>query len=412
MAESATKRTRGPRDPVRAAALATHAAFACCGFGTATYLSRIPQVREYLHLSTGQLGMILLAAAGGAVCFRPLSSRVIARLGQRGTVAGSAVVAGAGQMLLGAGYLAGVPVLVLGLVVVGFANAGWDVAMNIQGAGVEQELGRSVMPRFHASYSVGTVGGALMGTVMVLAGIPVIAHLLFTGALTAVVVPLTVRGFLPDTVHEPAPTVAQPDISDGRPTNFWREPRAVLIGLFVLAFGFGEGAGNDWISVGVVDGYHARAVVGTVAYATFLASTTAMRWFGAWVLDRFGRVAVLRVFCLTAATGLLLFVSGLALPAAFAGIALWGVGVAFGYPVGMSAAADDPRYAAQRVTVASTIGKVSSFAGPPLLGLLGEHVRILHSLIAVAALQLVACAIASATRPLTAPMAAGSPLDE
>src|SRR5262249_22214844 len=71
--------------------------------------------------------------------------------------------------------------------------------------------------------------------------------------------------------------------------------------------------------------------------------------------------------------------------------------------VGMSAAADDPRYAAERVIVVSTIGKIAAFAGPPLLGLLGDHVTILHALIAVAALQLVAFTITSATRPICQP---------
>jgi hypothetical protein len=70
----------------------------------------------------------------------------------------------------------------------------------------------------------------------------------------------------------------------------------------------------------------------------------------------------------------------------------------------MSAAADDPAHAAGRVTVASSVAKIASFAGPPLLGLLGDHVTILRALLAVAALQVVALCLASATRPL-APVA-------
>ena len=35
--------------------------------------------------------------------------------------------------------------------------------MNVQGAVVERRLGRAIMPRFHAGYSVGTVAGALVG---------------------------------------------------------------------------------------------------------------------------------------------------------------------------------------------------------------------------------------------------------
>ena len=51
----------------------------------------------------------------------------------------------------------------------------------------------------------------------------------------------------------------------------------------------------------------------------------------------------------------------------------------------MSVAADDPSKAAARVSVVSTIGYGAFLCGPPLLGLLAEHVGILHSLLAVMA---------------------------
>ena len=40
--------------------------------------------------------------------------------------------------LIAAGYLVGVPVLAAGLFLAGFATGCWDVAMNVQGAAVEQ----------------------------------------------------------------------------------------------------------------------------------------------------------------------------------------------------------------------------------------------------------------------------------
>ena len=66
----------------------------------------------------------------------------------------------------------------IGLFLFGFGNGAWDVAMNVQGAFVERRLGRAIMPRFHAGFSVGTVAGALIGAVMVALHVPVTAHLL------------------------------------------------------------------------------------------------------------------------------------------------------------------------------------------------------------------------------------------
>jgi cyanate permease len=72
------------------------------------------------------------------------------------------------------------------------------------------------------------------------------------------------------------------------------------------------------------------------------------------------------------------------LPLAIAGAVLWGLGSALGFPVGMSAAGDDPRRAAGRVGVVTSIGYVAFLAGPPFVGLLGNHVGTLHALFAVA----------------------------
>ena len=48
-----------------------------------------------------------------------------------------------------------------GLLFFGFGAGAWDVAMNVEAAAVEQGLERSIMSRFHAAFSVGTVAGAL-----------------------------------------------------------------------------------------------------------------------------------------------------------------------------------------------------------------------------------------------------------
>ena len=50
----------------------------------------------------------------------------------------------------------------------------------------------------------------------------------------------------------------------------------------------------------------------------------------------------------------------------------------------MSAAADDPRHAAGRVSVVSSIGYLAFLAGPPLIGFLGHEVGTLRALTAAA----------------------------
>lgn len=377
---------------VRAAARATYIAFIGSGFAFASWAARIPQVRDRLHLQPSELGLVLLAVAAGSVIALPLSGPVLTRLGSRRTVGVMALVLAAGLGVAALGYLSGVLPLAVGLFLVGLGNGAWDVAMNVQGARVEQLLGRSIMSRFHAGFSLGTVAGALIGAAMVALSVPVTAHLVAVAVVVAVLVPASVRRFIPD--HDDA-------ADDEEPTGSWKawtEPRTLLIGVFVLAFAFAEGTGNDWISVALIDGYHAPATVGTLGFAVFLVAMTAGRWVGPGLLDRYGRVAVIRAFSILAVVGLVLFVFGPSTPVAFVGALLWGGGTSLGFPVGMSAGADDPARAASRVSVIASVGYCAFLGGPPLIGFLGQQFTVLRALTAVAALLALAALITGNVR--------------
>jgi predicted MFS family arabinose efflux permease len=127
---------------------------------------------------------------------------------------------------------------------------------------------------------------------------------------------------------------------------------------------------------------------------------TTGRWFGPRFLDRYGRVPVVRVLALCGLVGLGLFVFGRNPVMAFAGVLLWGLGASLGFPVGMSAAADDPARAAARVSVVASIGYCAFLAGPPLIGFLGDHLTVRTALLAVTSLLIMAIAVADAIRPL------------
>ena len=127
---------------------------------------------------------------------------------------------------------------------------------------------------------------------------------------------------------------------------------------------------------------------------------TTGRVVGTVVLDLFGRLPVLWGSMAVAAVGVLLVVLGQIAPLVVIGIVLWGVGASLGFPVGMSAAADDPARAAARVSVVSTIGYTAFLVGPPLLGLLGSHFGVLNALLIVSVILVPsAFAVPAARKP-------------
>lgn len=358
--------------------------FALNGFAFASWVSRIPEARTNLDLSPGQLGTLLLALSLGSVVALPTAGVWVRRFGASKVVAVAAVIDALGLAVvgLGAGAVEGVGVAALGLLLLGVGSGTWDVAMNVEGAAVERALGRTVMPRFHAAFSLGTVVGAAMGAAAAGLDVPLAIHLSIAAVLVVLVPASVVRAFLPADV-EPE---GEGEGTRRHPLRAWTEPRTLVIGVMVFAMALTEGIANDWLAVALVDGYDVPAWVGASGFAVFVIAMTVGRLGGPLVLDRFGRAPVLWSSMALAAAGVLLVVFGGVLPLVVLGIALWGVGASLGFPVGMSAAADDPAYSSARVSVVSTIGYGAFLAGPPLLGYLGDQVGVLHALLLLAAL--------------------------
>jgi predicted MFS family arabinose efflux permease len=378
---------------LRRATVAVYAVFGLSGFAFASWASRIPQVRDALELSPRALGLVLLAIAVGSVSSMPLAGVVVGRLGTARTIGLMALVSAVGLAGAALGYRVGVLPVVAGLFLLGVGNGTWDVAMNVEGSAVELGLGRAIMPRFHAGFSIGTVAGALIGSAMVALGVSATVHLLAVAALVAVIGPIAVRDFLDD-AHHP--------VEHGDPRNplmAWTERRTLLIGVFVFAAAFTEGTGVDWLGVAVIDGYGAAPALGALTFAVFLAAMTACRWFGPRLLDRWGRVPTVRVLGALALAGLALVVFSPTLPLAMVGAALWGLGVALGFPVGMSAAGDDSARAAARVSVVATLGYVAFLAGPPFIGFLGEQAGTLDALTATGGLVALGLLVSGALQP-------------
>ncbi len=374
---------------VKTARAAVFTAFALNGAAFAAFASRVPDLKFQLGLSAGQLGLTLLAASLGSVIGLPVSGWFVGRFGAARTLVGAATIQAVGFVGVGIGIdvLNDRAIVAVALFLVGAGTGTFDVAMNFEGAAVERLLGRAIMPHFHAAFSGGTVISALIGAGLSFLHVSIAAHLVGVAVLLAVVVPWFPRAFLPHTVE------SDPDDEPGgerpRMRAAWLEPRTLLIGVVVLAAAFTEGTANDWVAVALSDGYQLPRWAGVLGFAVFLTAMTVGRLLGTRLLDQYGRLPVLRVMFLAAVVGCLLVVFG-GQWLAFVGAAVWGVGASLGFPVGMSAAADEPRRAAARMSVVSTIGYTAFLAGPPLLGFLGDHIGVLHSLLVVGAMAVIA----------------------
>ena len=350
-----------PTPVVKTARAAVFTAFALNGAAFAAFASRVPDLKFQLGLSAGELGLTLLAASLGAVIGLPVSGWFVGRFGAARTMVGAAMIQAVGFVGVGIGIdvVQDRAVVAVALFLVGAGNGTFDVAMNFEGATVERLLGRAIMPHFHAAFSGGTVVSALIGAGLSFLHVSIVVHLVSLVVLMALVLPWLPRAFLPRTVE----TDDEPASERSGMRAAWLEPRTLLIGVVVLAAAFTEGTANDWVAVALSDGYQLPRWAGVLGFAV---GCLLVVFGGQWI--------------------------------AFVGAAVWGVGASLGFPVGMSAAADEPRRAAARLSVVSTIGYTAFLAGPPLLGFLGDHVGVLHSLLVVGAMAVIALLAIPAVR--------------
>ena len=383
------------------------AAFALNGFCFATVVTRLPDLRSGLGLDNGSLGLLLLAVSVGSIVALPTSGRLIDRFGATSVVRAGAVCVAGGLTVAMAGAASGqVWLTAVGFFVNGVGIGIWDVSMNVEAAEVERRLGRTIMPRFHAGWSIGSIAGSAIGIPMAAVHAPLLLHVAGLAVLALVATWVSAATFLPAHAHAESAAGEGPGDPSKAVVSPWREPRTLAIGVMVLAFAISEGTANDWLSLGLIDGYDAPHWVGVAGFSLFVVAMTTGRLLGPLLLDRWGRVPVLWATAAASFVGSILVVVGQLGVLVVLGIVVWGLGAALGFPVGISAAADDPRRSARRVGTVSTIGYGAFLAGPPLLGQLGDRVGTLEALLAVAVVMVPAALSVAAARPERVPAAA------
>ena len=431
----AVDHTTAERARVHAARRSLLILFALLGVSTSSWVGRYPSVLAALDLTKADLGVVLLAGAVGSLIFVTIAGSIVQRFGGRLVMTISAVGIALAFTCEGLGPTLGHTwILAMGIFLNGAFVALTNVPQNVETAAVERRIGRSILAHFHAAYSIGAVLGSLVGALCSALHISLMAQMAATALVTLVVRVALIPKVILDTEltyeerwnradvarrgrvhraelragvleHDVArPTLAQVmrsrTTSMGAALGAWREPRTIFIGLIIFAASLSEGSANNWLSIAVVDGFERTEAIGAVSLGVFLAAMTAVRIFGPRLIDRFGRVLVLRNSGIASVIGLLIFGFAPSLPVAAVGIVLWGVGAALAVPLGISGASDDPLKAAARVSAVSAFGSIASLAAPPVLGIVAEAIGARHALTLVAIFMLITIVLSRSVAPL------------
>ncbi|EKD4155501.1 MFS transporter [Salmonella enterica subsp. enterica serovar Kentucky] len=371
------------------------------GLLMASWATRTPAIRDILSVSTAEMGAVLFGLSIGSMSGILCSAWLVKRFGTRKVIRTTMTCAVTGMIILSVALWCASPLIfALGLAVFGASFGAAEVAINVEGAAVERELNKTVLPMMHGFYSFGTLAGAGVGMALTALSVPANIHIILAAAVAIAPIFIAIRA-IPDGTSKNASEDAHLQ-EKGLP--FYRDIQLLLIGVVVLAMAFTEGSANDWLPLLMVDGHGFSPTSGSLIYAGFTLGMTVGRFTGGWFIDRYSRVTVVRASALMGALGIGLIIFVDSDWVAGVSVILWGLGASLGFPLTISAASDTGPDAPTRVSVVATTGYLAFLVGPPLLGYLGEHYGLRSAMMVVLALVILAALVAKAVaKPVSTP---------
>jgi len=347
---------------VTRARIATTAAYAVQGFGFAVVLTSIPGYKDRLGMGDDVVTLVVLGVCVFAGLGSALSGVVAARRGARAVVVGGLLVAAAA--IAGVGAAPSWPVFFVAIGLYGLALGTVDAAMNMLGIDVERAHDRSLLASFYAANAAGGVLGALAvsGTALVdLAqpvALPLVALLVAAGAVGLALrlpvggapPPLPAPGGAeaPGTPTAPAGPGTGPAPREGAARGTVARVAAsaiVVLGAGMVAFPVADSAVSSWSATFLRDVLAASAAAAPLGYAAYQAALIVSRLVGDGLVERAGRVRVVRLGGLLGALGFVTVAVAPAWPVAVLGLAATGLGLGVVAPLAFSAVGDRAREA-------------------------------------------------------------------
>lgn len=358
----------------RAALICVAATFATNGFVLGAYAGSLPTLREHLGLNHPlQIPAVLLVVSLFGILGMQVGGRAAERVGPRLVTLSGFAPLGIGAIVFGISPT--YPLTLVGGALLGFGNGLLDVSMNAFAVRVEQARRKAVMSRLHALWSLGNASGAGvvlgLGQVLTVGPGALLALALATTAVATLAAGVTVALWCP-----PVP----PEMTEHLVTG-GRVPRIVwVLGAMAVAFGLAEGTAYDWSAILITDIAGVTASVGALGLTVTASAMVTIRLLGDWLVDRFGRRAVVRSGGACAVVGFGLLIVGTALPVLLAGWGLVGLGIGAVAPQVYAVAGHQggPRGLAMVVT----FGYATFLAGPAVIGGLIGTVGIQPAMVA------------------------------
>jgi len=342
--------------------------FFCQGIAFASWASRIPVIKERLHLSEGQLGTILLMLPVGQLATMALSGKLVTKYGSAKVL--SIVPIAYALVLCSIAFAQNAWQLGAILFLFGVTGNMCNISVNTQGVATEQIYKKSIMTSFHGAWSIAGFTGALVGLLTMNLGLDTLPHFLIILTLVTANTLINQRYLVPGKSPQK------------EKRSFFSKPEGSLLQLGIIGF-FSmatEGAMFDWSGVYFKEIVHAPEKFVVVGYASFMIMMAIGRFVGDGVIRKLGRKRTLQY------SGILMFV-GMMTSVVFPqfivctlAFMLVGIGVACNVPSIYSIAGQNKNVpSGVALAMVSSISYLGFLMGPPLIGYIAEVFSLRYS---------------------------------
>ncbi|HHG89496.1 MAG TPA: MFS transporter [Devosia sp.] len=255
------------------------------------------------------------------------------------------------------------------LAICGLAVGTIELVINLEADRTEHLMGRRLMNRAHAFWSLGFFFAGMVGAGLKQANVSAFMHLCVMGILVSAAVFMLLGKY----------RQAPPRPEHGVPApRFVRPTRGILaIVGFTLSAMMMEGASIDWSVIYMRDVFGTAPFINGLAFAIGALAMALTRFFADGYIDRYGAGSVARLLVLVLGAGVVLVTFASHPVLAILGFAFIGMGGSVMFPLAISAAAQmTDRPAATNVAALAQLSFITFLVAPPILGFVAQNFGI------------------------------------
>ncbi len=373
--------------------IANRMAFLVIGCLEAAWAPLVPYVKSAFSLDEETLGLLMLCSGLGSICALPVSGWLCMRFGAKPVVYLSGFLMA--LALLAISLMVSVWLTAAMLMIFGACTILIDVAANINGVAIEHQTGKHLMSGFHGGYSLGTLIGAGVMSILFSLGIVPAWAVAISMMLILIAMAVCCRGLLKKEDIKSANQQVETKTAERK--RFYIPPMVIVIGLLCFIMYASEGAVMGWSAIFVSENRGVDIASAGFFYTAFAITMTAMRFLGDKIVDKLGQRRVVVLGALAVAVGFFLIIMIPNIVTTAIGFALVGLGAANIVPQFISFASSIKGMAVQNIiSIVNALGYSGILLGPVLIGFVAKHYGLHTSFAGIAVFALVVAVVSAA----------------